>query len=242
MVKDYFSEGSQYYARYRPQYPSELFSYLEQVISRKERAWDCGTGNGQIAYRLADFMGEVLGTDISAAQLKNAFPKRNVRYLCKAAENSGFPDGHFDLITVGQAIHWFDFDVFYSEAKRVLKPGGVMAVIGYGLFSSNPETDRIIRDFYEHIIGSYWDSRRVYLEEGYKTIPFPFDEIPHPDFRILKSWSLERLLGYLSTWSAVRHYRKKEGSDPLIALEQQLRPAFGTENVVEFPVLVRIGR
>lgn len=241
-MKDYFSEDSGSYARYRPRYPKELFDFLQTVIPDSKSAWDCGTGNGQIAYCLAEFMEEVKATDLSANQLKNARKKKNISYSCELAERSSFPDMYFDLITVGQAIHWFDFQAFYKEVNRVLKPGGVLAVIGYGLFTSNAETDSLIRDFYKNVVGPYWDPRRSYLEASYQTIPFPFEEIVHPDFKIEQTWSLGHLIGYLNTWSAVKQYQKKKGKNPLIDQEWKLKAAFGEKNAIQFPILLRLGR
>lgn len=241
-MKDNFSIASDNYARFRPTYPPELFNFLRKLCSSREKAWDCGTGNGQVAGELAEFFQEVCATDISVNQLSQAIQKPNIHYTKQTSEMTNFSDACFDLITVAQAVHWFDFDRFYSEAKRVLKKGAPIAIFGYGLFRSNPETDRVIDHFYRKIVGPYWDSERRYLDEKYQTIPFPFKELETPEFRINSKWTVERLLGYLNTWSAVRHYEKQERKNPVGLIEEDLRSSFGEVGEVNFPILLRVGR
>lgn len=241
-MKDNFSSDSDKYAQYRPHYPEAMYDYLKQLVPVKERAWDCGTGNGQVAEKLSAFFREIFATDISTQQLMNAFPKPNIRYSKQRAEKTNFPDSFFDLVTVAQAIHWFDFGQFYQEVRRTLKPGGYIAVIGYGLFRSNEATNRVIDHFYNDIIGPYWDSERKYLDEAYQSIPFPFEEFETPDFSNDMNWSLERLLGYLNTWSAVKHYIKEKGENPVDLIEEDLQESFGGRGEVNFPILFRLGK
>lgn len=241
-MKDYFSSESDKYALYRPNYSKEVFLLIENLLKEKTRAWDCATGNGQVATCLSQFLEEVEATDISRQQIENAILKPNIKYSLQPAENTNFPDEFFDLVTVAQAIHWFDIPKFYQEVRRVLKPGGVIAVLGYALFRSNMETNKIIDNFYHDIIGPYWDEERKYLEEEYKTIPFPFDEIHAPEFQTRVEWSYERLIGYLRTWSAVKHFKRERGEDPVALIENDLTNSFGWKGKVEFPILLRVGK
>lgn len=240
-MKDNFSSHSSSYARFRPTYPQEVYKFLKLKLENTDRAWDCGTGNGQVAGELSKFFNEVQATDISKQQLENAIKQTNIKYSVQPAEKTDFPDNYFDLITVAQAIHWFDFEVFYKEAKRVLKSNGIIAVIGYSLFRSNPETDEVILRFYNHIIGPYWDEERRYLDEKYKTIPFPFQEIKTPEFDQEYEWKINHLIGYLKTWSAVKHYEKAHDQNPVDLIEKELKTAFGAKNKVVFPILFRLG-
>ncbi|WP_424493517.1 class I SAM-dependent methyltransferase [Salinimicrobium sp. GXAS 041] len=241
-MKDNFSTRSNDYAKFRPGYPQEMFHFLSRQLSAKERAWDCGTGNGQVAGKLADFFREVYGTDISVNQLMNAQNKPNIHYSKQKAEKTNFPDAFFDLVTVAQAVHWFDFNEFYSEVQRTLKPGGIIAIMGYGLFSANEATNKVIDHFYREIVGPFWDEERKYLDEEYKTIPFPFEEVETPEFRNEINWSLERLVGYLKTWSAVKHYEKEKHENPVDLVYDELKEAFGEHGKISFPVLFRMGR
>ncbi len=240
-MKDRFSENSKNYLKYRPGYPPELLGFLQGILSGKNRAWDCGTGNGQVAAKLADFFEEVHATDISVSQLMNAISRSNIHYTRQKAEKTNFPDSFFDLVTAAQAIHWFDFEAFYKEVRRTLKPGGLMAVMGYGLFRSTDATNEVIDRFYREVVGPYWDEERKYLEGNYQNIRFPFRELETPKFELRVAWSLERLIGYLNTWSAVKSYEKTKGVNPVKLIEKELETSFGKRNEIVFPILFRVG-
>ncbi|HEX9979261.1 MAG TPA: class I SAM-dependent methyltransferase [Flavobacterium sp.] len=242
-MKDYFSDVASDYASYRPHYPPEMIGYIVSFVDEKLKALDVATGNGQVAALLADHFKEVFATDISTAQLADAVQKVNIIYKCESAEETGFPNNTFDLITVAQAIHWFDFDKFYKEVYRILKPKGIFAILGYDLLSTNPETDKIIRHYYNNILGDYWHPERRYLDEQYTTIPFPFDEIPVKRFRNEFIWSFEQLEGYFGTWSAGQNYKKKNCSNPFDLVRDELLDSWErNDKKVAFPLLLRIGK
>jgi ubiquinone/menaquinone biosynthesis C-methylase UbiE len=220
--KDYFSTGSWDYAAFRPTYPSTLFTWLAQQCSEHELAWDCATGSGQAAVELARHFRHVIATDASAQQIQPAKQQAGIEYRVALAEASGLEDASVDLITVAQAAHWFDLELFYAEAKRVLHPQGVIALWGYGRVVLPGQLDEPMEHFYEHVIGPYWPPERALIDEGYRSLAFPFDEIVAPRFAIGVSWNLPRLIVYLSTWSAVKRYVDYNGNNPLIALEDEL--------------------
>ena len=203
-MKDNFSNQADAYAKYSPHYPQELFDFILQQVTRKENAWDCATGNGQTAKVLAGYFENVFATDISQKQIDNAQQAANIHYSVQTAEQTNFPDNTFDLIAVSQALHWFEFNSFYNEIKRIAKPGSVFAAWSYSLLYISPEIDKLIRSFYKDVTGHYyWDAERKYVDEEYKTIPFPFNEIATPKFTMEYLWTMEELQGYLTTWSAV---------------------------------------
>ncbi|WP_247233494.1 class I SAM-dependent methyltransferase [Telluribacter sp. SYSU D00476] len=242
-MKDLFSEQAAHYAQYRPTYPTALVEELASLAPARHTAWDCGTGNGQLAVLLSENFDKVIATDISAQQLLEAPQKHNITYLVEPAERTSAPDSTFDLVTVAQAIHWFSFEKFYGEVNRVLRPGGLLAVIGYGLCRVAPDIDPIIDYFYTHTVGPYWDAERRYLDEEYVTIPFPYKEINLMGaYKIQYDWSLPTFTNYLRTWSAVRHFQRVKQYDPVAGLEEMLVP-YWIEGVrsVEFPLLLRIG-
>ncbi|UKJ08393.1 class I SAM-dependent methyltransferase [Solitalea lacus] len=243
-MKDIFSGIAKEYSQFRPGYPEELFDFLLQQVNNRKLAWDCGTGNGQVAVKLANYFDQVYATDISENQLLNALKKENITYQCAAAEHTTFSNSTFDLITVAQAIHWFNFEQFYTEVKRTLKPNGIIAVIGYGLLKTEPQTNTLINYFYNDVLGSYWDDERKYIDEGYQTIPFPFKEINAPTFTNTYHWTKEQFIGYLNTWSAVQHYISKNGENPLDLIEKELNSFWKNDEVkaVTFPILLRIGK
>ena len=243
-MKDNFSSQAGAYARFRPQYPPELIAELVALAPARQAAWDCATGNGQVAYALAEHFEQVLATDISAKQLALAKTHPRIQYREEPAENCSASDHSFDLIVVAQAIHWFDFERFYAEVRRVLRPGGVLALVGYRMFrTENSALDAAIDHFYEHITGPYWDPERRYIDEEYRTIPFPFERIDLPEFALECRWTFEELIGYLSSWSAVQHYLRDTGENPIDLIEQDLRRAWGVGERLElqFPILLRVG-
>ena len=87
-MKDRFSTHSKEYARYRPHFPREVFQFIQKTMGVSHRAWDCGTGNGQVARELARFFKEVYATDIRRQQLQNAIERPNIFYSCQAAEST----------------------------------------------------------------------------------------------------------------------------------------------------------
>jgi SAM-dependent methyltransferase len=242
-MKDNFSGHASDYARYRPTYPHELITHLVSLTPAHHRAWDCATGNGQVAVLLSEYFAEVVATDISEQQLRNAVQKPNIIYKVEPAEHPSLADDSVDLIVVAQAVHWFDFDLFFREVLRVLRPEGVVALIGYGLIKTTPALDEVIEKLYSGILDSYWDPERRYIEDAYRTIPFPFLELDMPQFTISYNWTLEDLLGYLNTWSAVKHYEQQEGQNPVQLVEQALREKWGPQQQVEvrFEVISRVG-
>ncbi|CAM4075252.1 Methyltransferase domain-containing protein [Pedobacter westerhofensis] len=242
-MKDNFSVQSAGYAKFRPTYPQELYDFLFSLVSAHHTAWDCATGNGQVATVLAEHFTEVFGTDISENQLAHAVQKDNITYLLQSSDRSSFADQTFDLITVAQAIHWFDFSAFYAEVKRTLKPGGVIAVFGYGVMQIDEQVDIIIHKLYKTILGHYWDDERKFIDQGYQTLPFPFRESSVPELYIKTSWNFDQLIGYLNTWSAVQHYEKANNSSPIDLVISELYATWGAgQKEVKFPILLKVGQ
>lgn len=242
-TKDNFSDMAGSYANWRPEYPPELFTYLSSLSAEHHHALDCGTGNGQAAKELARHYIEVRATDISEAQLKHAVVISNIYYSVGAAEKTGFPDSYFDIVCAAQAAHWFNHELFYKEVERILKPKGVLALIGYGLIEINAKIDRLIKTLYTDILGTYWDVERRFIYDNYSSLPFPYKETQVPSFQIDCKWNLAQLVGYLNTWSALNHYKKENGINPLEELVSELQNQWGNGEIsrtVHFPIITKI--
>lgn len=243
MSKDLFSGHAKDYAAFRPVYPQALYKFIYQHVEKFDQAWDCGTGNGQVAHVLAQSFTLVHASDISARQLEHAAKKENIIYHNQGAEQTNFENNSFDLITIGQAIHWFDRDKFYKEVMRISKPNGIIAAFGYNPVRSTSAFDKILNWFYYDVIYPYWDTERKVVEDQYQTISFPFEEIPSPEFSINLVWSVEDVHGYVSTWSAVQNFIKKNGYNPVDELTEKIKPLWKKEKEsVYFPVFLRLGR
>lgn len=243
-MKDNFSSQSDQYALYRPTYPASVYPFLLSLVKCNICAWDVGTGNGQVAVELAPFFEKIIASDISSAQLQVAPSVSNVEYIVCRAESTPFQSNSFDLITVAQAIHWFNFDQFYNEVKRVAKPDALLVVMGYGNIKVSPAVDEVINHLYKNITAPYWDNERTYLDENYTTIPFPFNEIIPPPFSMDLKWSIDSLKGYLNTWSGLKHCVRITGRDPISEINDDLLKAWGddAEKTVSFPFLLRIAK
>jgi SAM-dependent methyltransferase len=243
--KDHFSGQAADYARFRPRYPAAMFAYLAGASRHNRRAWDCGTGSGQAAVALSRHFSEVIATDASAEQIAHAEPAAGIAFRVAPAEASGLPDRWADIVTVAQALHWFDLDRFYAEARRVAAPGAIIAAWCYNLLSIAPALDAEINRFYGDVVGPYWPAERRLLEEGYATLPFPFERLPAPAFAMEAEWALDDLIGYFATWSATARYRQERGSDPLPELRRTLERYWGdaaTPRPVRWPLALHVGR
>lgn len=243
-IKDRFSSLSDGYRKFRPVYPTELYNYLFSFCAKTYTAWDCGTGNGQVASVLSAHFNAVEASDISEKQMQQAPVLTNVRYTLQRAEATDFKDGSFDLITVVQALHWFDVELFFKEAERLLTPAGVLAVWGYGLLRISDEIDPLIDSFYKDVIGAYWDDERKHIDNQYENMPFPANGTENNNrFSITVSWNLEQLRGYFNSWSGVQNYSKHRGNNPVDLLMVQLAEVWGEpEREVRFPLFVKIVR
>jgi ubiquinone/menaquinone biosynthesis C-methylase UbiE len=243
-VKDIFSSHADLYAKYRPLYPRELYEFVLGHVPGKAAALDCGTGNGQAAGVLAEHFTEVHATDISEKQIQKAIHKDNLFYHVCKAENLPLADNYFDLITSATAVHWFQFDQFFAEIKRVGKNNSVFACWAYKVVRTNHENiNNLIDRFYGETIHSYWDAERRHVDEEYKDIPMPFREVKTPSFATQLSWDLQTLEGYLNTWSAVQHYIRKNQANPVKQLMEELNREVGAHDkiLMTFPIFMRMG-
>ncbi len=245
-MSDHFSRVAVAYASFRPDYPDELFTILAQLSPACRRVWDCATGSGQAAIGLAARFDRVVATDASAAQIRQAAAHPRVTYHVATAEAPGLAAASVELITVAQALHWFDLDRFYSEASRVLVPGGLLAVWTYArLQVDGGPIDAALEEFYSDVVGPYWPEERRLVETGYRTLPFPFDEISIGSPPMVASWTRSRMIGYVRTWSAVQRFVEARGTDPVPALERRIAPHWGNSESprqIAWPLSVRAGR
>ncbi|MEO8084170.1 MAG: class I SAM-dependent methyltransferase [Ardenticatenales bacterium] len=245
MPEDHFSRQPDRYAQARPRYPAALFAFLADLAPATGAAWDCATGSGQAAIGLAERFDVVYATDLSAAQIAQAAPHPRIRYAVAPAEACGLPDASVDAVTVATAAHWLDLDRFYVEVRRVVRPGGVVALWSYygntiepALESSAPQ--RLHRE----ILGSYWAPGNALAGVGYDPLPFPFDEVAWPGFEATTEWTVDDFLDYLRSWSAAQTYTAVHGSDPVDLVADEIRAAWGDVRTrrARWDLFGRVGR
>lgn len=242
---DHFSTQSANYSQYRPGYPPALFHYLADIAPTHDRAWDCATGSGQAAIGLSPYFNEIIATDASQAQINNASRHEKIKYQLSTSENTAIESESIDLIVVAQALHWFKFDEFYSEVKRLLKKDGIIAVWTYKLANITADIDDIISRFHHKIIGPYWPPERTFVDAHYKDIPFPFQRISTPEFKIEAEWTADRYFNYLRTWSAVVYYQQKNATSPVDLIENEVRKLWGepgTSRRIQWPLTLLVGK
>jgi SAM-dependent methyltransferase len=212
--KDHFSAVAADYANARPEYPQALFAWIASLIPAAEQVWEAGCGSGQATRDLAPQFGQVFATDPSAAQIAQARGPANVRFAVEPGERCSLPDASVDAVCVAQALHWFERDAFFAECARVLRPGGVLVAWGYQdivvpseLADANEALQTAIRP--------YWPPERELINEAYAGFEWPFPAEPAPAFELTAQWTLPRLLGYFSSYSASKCYREATGLDPV---------------------------
>jgi len=243
---NHFSSKSEEYSFSRPLYPDSLFKFLNEITSNKDLAWDCATGNGQAAIGLCKYFNKVIASDASTSQINNRFQRDNITYDVFPAENANIQDNCVNLITVAQAVHWFDLERFYREVRRVGKRNGIIAVWSYGMHKIDPVIDKIGEKLTVRgeILGKYWPQETKYVKDDYKTIPFPFKEIEVPGFEMRVTWSLDDLFAYMQTWSSVKRFQKEKNYNPLDLVKEEMKNLWGKEDeqkLIRWDVNLRIG-
>ena len=241
-MKANFSLQSALYVKYRPSYPPEMIDYIVSLVKEKDMAWDCGTGNGQTAKGLSSYFNKVFATDVSQKQLDNAYQAANIFYSVQPAEQTIFLSNSFDLITVSQALHWFRFDEFYAEVNRIAKPEAILAAWTYSLLRISKEIDTLIDDLHYNILSNYWDKERRYVDEYYRTIPFPLKKIESPVFNIDYRWKIDELEGYLTTWSGLQNFIAAGNNNPLPELMKRIKSHWKDPMPIVFPLHLLIGK
>jgi SAM-dependent methyltransferase len=245
-MTEYFNVRSNDYKKYRPVYPTGLFDFLADIAPANDLAWDCGCGTGQATAALSDYFDHVIGTDVTEGQIKNAIKKQNIIYKVNSEKNSELKNKSVDLVTCAQSLHWLTLNKFYKEVKRVLKPGGIIAVWTYNLFRVSKEIDGLIDKFYFDIIYNYWPEQRKHVESKYTELDFPFSKRPAPQFSMEADWSLDQLIGYLNTWTGVQNYIEFEAFNPIEFIENELRAIWAknkqTKKKIIWPLTIKVGK
>lgn len=242
---DHFSGVAAGYATYRPRYPDALFDALASIAPSRRAVWDCACGNGQASLALATHFERVIATDASAQQVTQAEPHERVTYRVAPAEQSGLPAASVSMVTVAQAVHWFDVSAFHAEVRRVLVPGGVIAEWGYALLDvpSRPAVADLVNAM-DARLKSWWPPQRVHIDNHYADLEFPFERVDVGTFAMVADWTPAQLTGYLATWSAVTRYRAAHADDPMDAFARDVVGAWGDAETlrIEWPLIIRVGR
>lgn len=243
--EDHYSGHAEAYARHRPRYPDELFSWLATEIPGRALAWDAGTGNGQVAIALTGYVDRVVATDASGDQLARAEEHERVDYRNEPSDRVSLASGSVDLITAGAAAHWFELDGFYREVRRVGKKGAVIALFSYGPRDLADAIGPIVHRFQDEVLGDFWPERIQYVHDRYATLPFPFEEIAVPPLMMRADWTLGDLLAFLETWSASQRFLQQRGTRATDEIAPDLARVWGDPDhrrEIRCPLFARVGR
>jgi SAM-dependent methyltransferase len=228
--KDHFSAVAADYANARPEYPDALFAWIASISPSRAMAWEAGCGSGQASRGLAAHFDRVHATDPSPQQIAQATAQANVRFAVEPGERCSLPDASADAVCVAQALHWFDRDAFFAECARVLRPGGVLVAWGYqdievpsDVADANAALQDEIRD--------YWPPERALIDAAYAGFAWPFEPMATPSFGLQVQWTLPRLLGYFSSYSAIRRCHDASGRDPVAVHAPAFAAAWGDPEI-----------
>ncbi|KAL5711981.1 hypothetical protein ACHQM5_014197 [Ranunculus cassubicifolius] len=258
-MADLFMKQAKEYQETRPNYPPNLFQFISYKTPEHHLVWDVGTGSGQAAIHLAGIYKNVVGTDTSAQQLSHASKLPNIHYKqtdpnmsLSQLENDVAASGTVDLVTVAQAVHWFDLPTFYEQVKLVLKkPNGVLAVWCYIEPVVNKAVDAVFWKLYNES-GPYWAPARKIVDDRYRNIDFPFEPVDGEDhtgpfeFVTERSMDLNAYLTYIRSWSSYQTAKAKGVEFLTEEVIENFERAWASEGenqkVVRYPVFLRIGR
>jgi SAM-dependent methyltransferase len=240
-----FSPFAGEYVRARPRYPSELFAWLAAQVAPRRLAWDAGTGNGQAAVALAEHFPRIVATDHSCEQLRHAASHPLVEYRQVRVERSGLEAGSVDLVTAAAAVHWFDVPAFAAEVRRVVRPGGLLAVWSYRPDRVGPPFDQLIRDFYRHVLAPIAAPQLAHLDADYALLDLPGEPVLAPRFEVAGDWDLAQLRHFISTWSSSQAYIGERGRHPADEIAGELTALWGdpaARRTVRWPLSLRAQR
>lgn len=251
-VKNLFARGfSPQYAKFRPAYPTPLVTrVLQDVVSVESAlAIDVGCGTGQLSVALADRVARVVGVDVSAEQIAAATPRPNVEYRVGSAHELPVDGSALaDVICIAQTMHWLDPTLTFAECRRLLKPGGVVAVIGYSVCAllNNDAADKALKRYHFEVLGPHWHPNRWLLDDRYAFFDLAehgFDHCATVEFDDDRQMTLDEFIGYASTSSARATMIESGHADPLDDLRASIVAAIGDAETltVRFPFFCKLG-
>ena len=260
------------YRQYRPAYPQKVLEIITNYVKKWSGGYDVAVdvacGSGQSTFYLQNTFRRCIGVDISKAQVKEASQAcqekglPNIEFVQGSAADIPMEASSVDVVTIAQAWHWVDPESFYAECKRILKPGGCLAVYGYGngQIINNTECNVLLKDFYTKTLKGYWNDRRRHIDNEFKEVVLPFSNTERHYTSMLHITSLDWFIGYVSTWSGYCKYcEENPGNKELQVMEEKMRQVLVKEKQsedvstsnedgldlsvqVRFPVFVLLGQ
>lgn len=169
------------YDEFRPAYPAAFLTRLAEALTAEPTpelrqgagtVYDIGAGTGIFTRQLRALLPAVMpivgvepASDMCAHAAASAASLPNISFVNGAAEHLPVADGAGRAILAATAAHWFARTQFYDEAARVLRPGGVLAIVQY---FRDKDRSPIVQDFLAYLLGNQArrpPKRPDYLEE-----------------------------------------------------------------------------
>ncbi len=244
-VTDFSPEYADQYKTRRPNYPAALIDWMAETAPNNGHAWDAGAGTGQLAVPLADRFEQVTASDSNGDMLANAVPHPSVTYQRWPSEATDLVDNSIDLISSGMAAHWFHPKAFNAEAERVMRPGGLLAAVGFYFFEIDHGVGDLVKDWYEDALTGHEWPQLTLLRQRYQNLDVPFEPVEMPPFVMIESWTFHQMAWFLHSWVVVKRAREA-GADVLAELLPQVADRWpggpDTETPVAWPLFGRASR
>ncbi|XP_011671897.1 putative methyltransferase DDB_G0268948 [Strongylocentrotus purpuratus] len=219
------------YLRYRPGYSNEVVDTMISFLATKragpyELALDVGCGSGQLTRSLSTQFAQVIGLDISEAQIDAAHTvqnPQNVSFRVGRAENLPAADSSVDIITSATAGHYFNWDIFGKEVERVLKPNGCLVALYYDLFYIEHHDEGVakklaecIESHMDYITNSVLrkgtpDVCLTYRDWCKERLPLSYADQERIEMTMKKTMNLREFIEFHKTWA---YFIKLHNEDP----------------------------
>ncbi len=227
------------YDRYRPSYSTASIDWLGRSGGKVRCLADIASGTGILTRQLCAAFRQalVIGIEPGSDMLVKASAAGNsgVHWLAGCAEALPLADASVDLVTAGQALHWFDRIRFYAECARVLRSGGRLAIL-----YNNRIRDSVIAETFESALEAVSPGYR----RGYRDLDARCEFEAFPGTRDVKyrrfTWSWDRTIGdFLGYVRSTSHFKAALGfhtdEEVLAAMHDALVPHADAAGILRIP-------
>ncbi|XP_074655132.1 putative methyltransferase DDB_G0268948 [Tubulanus polymorphus] len=252
------------YVKSRFSYPHDLRDIILDYLKKDSRyrppfgqLIDVGCGSGQSTPLFADHFQTLIGVDCSQAQIEEATRRNiheNIEYRIGDSTSLPMKDESTDLVIVSVALHWFDLQKFYAEVRRILKPGGLLAVWNYRYFTvhydQTPDNTNAITDVCKKLIDDWFSEIDGHIGPPPKNdncmagTPPCFQNEKRFETAVEMIWSVNELVFYTSTLSSYDILKAKYPDRDISAETKELllealnfpETAGDTKLLIRFPI------
>ena len=219
-----FSDRVENYIRYRPSYPIQVIELMRREMNLNENSFvaDVGSGTGIFTKLLLE-----TGCTVYAVEPNEPMRRAGEEFLQKferfrsidgSSENTNLPDETVDLIVAAQAFHWFEREKAKGEFRRIIKPGGFVALIWN---ERQLASTAFLRD-YEDLLLRYGTDYKEVRHDAVSTdniSPFFFEDFHEIYFPNVQRVDFDGLKGRLLSASYIPHSGHPRFGEMLLELK-----------------------